>query len=300
MLLALASPGAAQADGPMVTAAPVISGNAVVGTTLHATTGSWIADQPVTAAYQWLRCDPNGLACGAIHGAGSLDYLIGGRDVGSRLRVLLIATLDGAATNGEGDGGDVFAADLVARAIAASAPTAVVSARAAALPAPASDPPPHQHPDHPHPTHKHKPKPDETPATPTGGSDPAPHPTPAPAPALRRLDPFPIVRIRGRLVRRGALVTLFSVRAQSGVRIDVRCAGSGCPTPYVSILATRSATRLRPYEGFLRAGLRLTVTVTAPGLIGKYTSLRIRTGRAPLRSDRCLMPGGTRPVRCPA
>ena len=42
------------------------------------------------------------------------------------------------------------------------------------------------------------------------------------------------------------------------------------------------------------------IRVTQPRKIGKYTSVRTRRGKAPVRSDRCLMPGKTKPVRCPA
>jgi len=31
-----------------------------------------------------------------------------------------------------------------------------------------------------------------------------------------------------------------------------------------------------------------------------YTSVRTRRGKAPVRSDRCLLPSKTKPVRCPA
>ena len=47
------------------------------------------------------------------------------------------------------------------------------------------------------------------------------------------------------------------------------------------------------------AGAGCTVRVTQPRRIGKYTRLRIRRGKAPLRIDRCLMPGRSRPAKCP-
>ena len=59
-------------------------------------------------------------------------------------------------------------------------------------------------------------------------------------------------------------------------------------------------TRLRPYERFLRAGVRLTIRVTQPGFIGKYTRVEIRSSRPPLRRDRCLAPGSSAPVECSA
>ena len=39
--------------------------------------------------------------------------------------------------------------------------------------------------------------------------------------------------------------------------------------------------------------------MTQPKKIGKYTRVRTRRGKAPVRIDRCLMPGKTKPVRCP-
>jgi hypothetical protein len=41
------------------------------------------------------------------------------------------------------------------------------------------------------------------------------------------------------------------------------------------------------------------IRVTQTRRIGKYTRLTTRRGKAPLRLDRCLMPGKTRPVKCP-
>jgi hypothetical protein len=111
------------------------------------------------------------------------------------------------------------------------------------------------------------------------------------------LDPFPVVRIRGRLTATGARVTLFTVRAPRGVRIDVRCRGSSCPVRRLA--RTAAVSRLRPFERHLRAGTRLEITVTKPGYIGKWTTIVIRRGAPPKRSDRCRYAGGRRPVPCP-
>jgi hypothetical protein len=48
----------------------------------------------------------------------------------------------------------------------------------------------------------------------------------------------------------------------------------------------------------LRPGAVVQVFVTQRGAIGKYTRFRIRAGKPPSRVDRCLPPGGKRPVRC--
>ena len=107
-----------------------------------------------------------------------------------------------------------------------------------------------------------------------------------------------MVRIRGTVLPRGARVDLFSVRAPRGSRITVRCAG---PCPKRRLATTASGmTRLRPYERFLRAGVRLTLRVTRPATIGKFTFVRIRSSRAPMRRDSCLAPGSAAPVSCPA
>jgi hypothetical protein len=88
------------------------------------------------------------------------------------------------------------------------------------------------------------------------------------------------------------------VKGPSAARISARCFGHGCPK---RALTRRGAeARLRPFERFLPAGTILQVRVTSATSIGKYVSFRIRARRAPLRNDRCLMPGGSKPVGCPA
>jgi hypothetical protein len=118
----------------------------------------------------------------------------------------------------------------------------------------------------------------------------------APRPNLLR--PFPVVRIRGYFAAKGSRITLLSVRGPHGARISVRCVGSGCPVATLSVVS--ASARLHPFERFLPAGTRLQVRVARPGRIGKYTSFLIRARRSPLRTDRCLLPGGSRPMRCPA
>jgi hypothetical protein len=57
--------------------------------------------------------------------------------------------------------------------------------------------------------------------------------------------------------------------------------------------------RIRTIENrFYRAGVKIEVFVTKPGMIGKYTRFKIRKAKAPARIDRCLMPGSNKPVRC--
>lgn len=49
----VASGGGPVPQPPVVVTAPEVSGNAEVGSTLSATTGSWAGDEPITYAYHW-------------------------------------------------------------------------------------------------------------------------------------------------------------------------------------------------------------------------------------------------------
>jgi chitodextrinase len=135
-------------------------------------------------------------------------------------------------------------------------------------------------------------RPRDEPAPSTGAA-----PTGATGPFLMR--PFPVVRIAGVVLRRGARVQILSVRAPRGSRIRVRCLGRSCP---VGSMATTSATRLvrlRRFERRLAAGTRLRLFVRQENRIGKYTSFLIRAGAPPKRVDLCLFPKRRSPVRCP-
>jgi hypothetical protein len=109
------------------------------------------------------------------------------------------------------------------------------------------------------------------------------------------LRPFPVVRIKGRLLGGGALVTLLRVRAPSTATVDVRCNGPRCR------LRRRSfgSGHITALERFLRAGTRITIRVSKPNAVGKYVRLVIRDGAAPHRRDACLIPGSGKPAECP-
>jgi hypothetical protein len=117
-------------------------------------------------------------------------------------------------------------------------------------------------------------------------------------PAL--MSPFPTVRLVGLVVPRGARITLVEVRGgPRGARVTVRCTGRGCPFRSKKVVATTGRVRLSDFTHVLRAGARVEVLVRAPGVIGRFVAWRIRAGKAPVRSDRCLMPGASEPTRCP-
>jgi PKD repeat protein len=122
-------------------------------------------------------------------------------------------------------------------------------------------------------------------------------------PQLRLLNPFPIVRIAGRIGRSGTRFRVLAVNAPQGATVTVRCRGRGCPFK-ASKRSARTARRVRIRQlerRLLRAGSFIRIYVTKPGSIGKYTSIRIRRSKPPRRADRCLMPDqSTKPVRCPS
>lgn len=272
LLMALAAPAAAAEIVAPPAITPTASDEQGLYSLLEASSGVW---SPANAepAYAWLRCDRLGGACTPIDGACSRRYRTGTGDLGKTLRIrLTVAEPGGAPVSAE------------------SAPTVAIEAKPYSIPI--------------------DPLPDscvevDRSGPNTGsfesGVQPEPQPDPAPGPAgglVSFIRPFPLVRVAGRFTRRYTTITLVSVRAPRGVRIRVRCRGKGCA--YRRRAMTSRLVRVRSLQGRYRPGARIVIRVTKPGQIGKYVRLRIRKGRAPLRIDRCLMPGQSRAVRCPA
>jgi hypothetical protein len=246
---------------------PKVTGAARQGEVLVAA-ATWKGDPAPTVVWAWQRCNAQGLKCAAIAGADSARYTVAAADIGRTLRAKLVAT--------NSAGSDA----------ARSEPTAPVEAAA---------PPP--------------------PAYPTPSPEPAHHSTsssgapfhsagpPAPPPVLSGpalLRPFPIVRLRGTLTATGARITLFTVRVPARVAVVATCRGTSCPTRRMARSASKRRTiRLKRFERSLRAGTRLTVKVTRARRIGKWSTIVIRRGAAPRRSDLCAYPGAGAPAACP-
>lgn len=76
---------------PENTSPPTISGQAVEGQTLTATTGTWTGSTPMNFSFQWQRCDQSGLNCQNIAGATGQSYTLTAADVGFTIRVLVTA-----------------------------------------------------------------------------------------------------------------------------------------------------------------------------------------------------------------
>ncbi len=99
---------------PSLTGAPVVSGAAVAGRTLSASTGSWSGAAPITYAYQWRRCNTAGEACTNIEGATSSTYTLASGDIGSTVRVVVTASNGAGGTSGTSSASAVIAADTLA------------------------------------------------------------------------------------------------------------------------------------------------------------------------------------------
>ena len=279
---ALALPGVAHGAPPVITNPPTITGytgTPVVGDTLRAEGATWTGDDEAVPEYHWFRCLTADGDCDGIEGAGAETYRLVDVDAGHRIYVELVVT-KGKETS---DPAQSSRTDVVA----AQPPT----------PIPDPDPQPVR-----------PPSPAPTLAPPVPGAvfevQPSMAPNTMPPPAaqsVRRpayLRPFPIVRIRGYFARGGVRITLLSVRGPRAARVRARCTGAGCPVRAVA--ASLPPIRLRAFERFLPAGTVIRGRVMGGTRIGKYVRFTIRANRPPLRADRCLMPAGSRPVRCPS
>ena len=284
--LGVLAPAAADARPPRITVPPVISGTPQVGATLVAGGAAWDPRSGTTTSWQWLRCGSLGQGtCSTISGATASSYAVAQADLGKYLRaVLYVRNDDGWAWS-------------------PSAATAAVTAAPKPQPTPDPEPSPSPSPSpvpQPEPSPVAQPEPVVAPA-PAAAAPVAPAPAAdvrGEAKALRMMDPAPIVRVRGRLTRSGARITLLTVRAPRSARIAVRCLGRGCPARRWARPA--SLIRIARFEAALPAGTRLVITVTKPGRIGKHTTVVVGRAAAPTRRDRCLMPGARKPTRCPA
>jgi hypothetical protein len=123
----------------------------------------------------------------------------------------------------------------------------------------------------------------------------------------RLLSPFPVVRVAGRITKRGTKVRVMRVNAPIGTQVDVRCTGRSCPfkrqVRTISTVAnsrTAAGMRVHRLERLLLPGVRVRVYVTKPGEVGKYAKFRFRAHKAPARTDKCLLPGSLVPADCPA
>lgn len=144
---------------------------------------------------------------------------------------------------------------------------------------------------------------DTTTATTASASQSSTAGTASAGPAL--MQPFPVVHIAGNYSRHGVNLRVLSVQAPAGATVLVTCGGRGCPAhrQRVRVPASsrgESTISFARFEHPLPAGLTVRVKVFAAGKVGKLTSLLIRRGKPPVRSDTCLGPSGLRAMSCAA
>jgi hypothetical protein len=100
MVWAAAMGGTALAQGPPSPAAesantlPQLTGIALVGHRLHVSNGTWTAP-PVGYRYRWKRCTYATGRCATISGAASATYRVRPHDLGSHLRAVVTAIVNG-------------------------------------------------------------------------------------------------------------------------------------------------------------------------------------------------------------
>jgi hypothetical protein len=91
-VLTLRSAVVRTAPGPVLTAAPVVTGTLQQGTKLTGSAGTWNSGGTIAYAYQWYRCDANGGHCSSIHGATRSTYTTVAKDVGQTIGLTVRAT----------------------------------------------------------------------------------------------------------------------------------------------------------------------------------------------------------------
>jgi hypothetical protein len=126
---------------------------------------------------------------------------------------------------------------------------------------------------------------------------------PPPESRLQWLTPFPVVRVAGTAQRKFTRVRLLTVLTPAGSRVGTTCRGRGCPRNGFKRLAKGNLpvvlVHVRKFERRLRVGTVLGVSATKGDVVGKYTRLRMRALKPPVRVDRCVVPGRARPRSCP-
>jgi hypothetical protein len=141
------------------------------------------------------------------------------------------------------------------------------------------------------------PTPSGTPFQNQGPSSPPQQPPPQSGGA-KLLRPFPTVRTAGFFAGGRTTFTRFTVKAPRGTKIATSCKKARCR--FSKKLRTKKTVHLRKLERTFKAGTRIRLRLTKADLVGKFVEIRIRRGKRPLRTDRCLNPGKQRPVSCGA
>ena len=140
----------------------------------------------------------------------------------------------------------------------------------------------------------------DIPPVPTPTPTPSPTATPSPPqpPARQaRLNPFPRVRTAGSFTATRTTFTRVTVRAPRGARLDARCKPRRCRRVRRRVASDRTR-RLKALQRSYPPRTTIEIRISSPTMVGKYVRIRTVRGAPPQRVDRCLAPGGSKPVRC--
>ncbi|HEX6024727.1 MAG TPA: putative metal-binding motif-containing protein [Solirubrobacter sp.] len=110
-----------------------------------------------------------------------------------------------------------------------------------------------------------------------------------------------VVAFRWRAGRTTRVESLRVTEAPAGATVSVTCAGrrKNCPrTRSFTTNARGSVSMTRMFRRPLRPKAVVTVTVTAPNMIGRVKRYTIRKNKAPRSRTLCLVPGVPAPSRC--
>jgi PKD repeat protein len=119
-------------------------------------------------------------------------------------------------------------------------------------------------------------------------------------PQSELISPFPIVRLAGKLNPDGrTIVERLSVRSPRDTEATVICKGKSCPFKEQSKDVKAGHVGFPAIEKTLSPDVVIRVLVTDPVRIGKFTRFKLRDGKAPERTDKCLGADSQKPVRCP-
>jgi hypothetical protein len=144
------------------------------------------------------------------------------------------------------------------------------------------------------------PTPTATPSpTPTPSVTPFQNPTQPPATPARpaRLNPFPYVRTAGSYTGTRTSFTRVIVRAPKGSLLDIRCNARRCKRVKRKV-ATSRAWHAKTLQRSFGPKTTIEIRISSPTKVGKYVRIRTLRGAPPQRRDRCLKPGGSKPVSC--
>jgi hypothetical protein len=92
----------AKQGAPTEQTPPKVSGQAVVGQTLTATSGAWAGNQPISYTFKWQSCNVDVTSCPSTGKSGT-SYTVRSADVGKRIRVKVVAKNSVGQTAGLSD-----------------------------------------------------------------------------------------------------------------------------------------------------------------------------------------------------